>query len=112
MYGTGPDLPLIATVYGLEPARRDGGVLAQPAGGLDRRGSRTEEHASIPADAAERHDFDSELLYCTKCGETGTLKREKFLYTSAYVYQQYRCTACEGLSRGKRSKDTTELRSV
>jgi DNA polymerase elongation subunit (family B) len=62
--------------------------------------------------ALYRKDQDSELLYCTKCGATGHLKRENYYYTGAFGYQQYRCEKCGGLSRGKRNKITTELRAV
>lgn len=57
-------------------------------------------------------DNSEELRYCTKCGTAGQLKRDGMHHTNAFSYQQYRCKKCGGLSRGKRAKATTELRTI
>jgi DNA polymerase elongation subunit (family B) len=60
----------------------------------------------------QAHADDDELLVCTTCGTTGKLVRDGITYTGVAGYQLYRCASCGGVSRGKRAKITTELRSV
>lgn len=55
---------------------------------------------------------DDELLRCTKCGGTNVHATRKKVYTAAYAYQAYKCQDCGSVSRGKRAKIGTELRSV
>ena len=55
---------------------------------------------------------DDELLRCTKCGSTNVHATRKKVYTGAFAYQAYKCTDCGSISRGKRAKIGTELRSV
>jgi len=60
----------------------------------------------------QAHADDDELLACTTCGTAGKLIRDGLTYTGAFGYQLYRCESCGGISRGKRAKVGTELRSV
>ena len=62
--------------------------------------------------ALHRTDLDSEILYCTHCGGHPIHPIDKKNTTTAFAYDQYRCSKCKGLSKGKRSKITTELRPV
>jgi DNA polymerase elongation subunit (family B) len=62
--------------------------------------------------ALYRSDPDDEVLRCTKCGKSGLTALKKKVYTAAYAYQAYKCQNCGSVSRGKRSKLGTELRSV
>jgi len=59
-----------------------------------------------------QHADDDELLVCTTCGTAGKLVRDGMTYTNAFAYQLYRCESCGGISRGKRAKAGTELRTV
>lgn len=56
---------------------------------------------------------DDGLLHCTKCNSTD-LKRDgvKFHATTASLYQMHRCKKCGSTSKGRRVKETTELRPV
>jgi len=61
----------------------------------------------------DRLAADDGLLHCTKCDSTNLHRQEgAFVRTGAYGYQLYRCVDCGAVSRGKRSKITTELRPV
>jgi DNA polymerase elongation subunit (family B) len=62
--------------------------------------------------ALHRPDLDSEILYCTHCGGHPIHPIDKKYTTTAFAYQQYRCSKCKGVSKGKRSSITTELRPV
>lgn len=62
--------------------------------------------------ALYRPNPDDEVLRCTKCGKDGLRALKKKVYTAAFAYQAYKCPSCGSVSRGKRSKLGTELRSV
>ncbi|MGB5794439.1 MAG: ribonuclease H-like domain-containing protein [Mycolicibacter algericus] len=54
---------------------------------------------------------DDELLHCTKCNSTNLWRDGKrYYHTLAGLYQVWRCRDCGASSRGKRMKNTTELR--
>lgn len=57
-------------------------------------------------------ELDEGVMRCTCCGKKGFLKADEMYYTGAFGYRLWFCTACEGWSRGKRNKCTTDLRSI
>lgn len=62
--------------------------------------------------ALHRSDVDDHRLRCTKCGSLNVHATRKKVYTGAFAYQAYKCQDCGSISRGKRAKLGTELRSV
>lgn len=53
------------------------------------------------------------LLHCTKCNSTDLRRAGIKMYsTSAFAYHMWRCKECGATSRGKRAKNTTELRNT